>query len=206
MARPRLVTDEQILSTMRAAVLEHGPTVSLELVSDRLGVTSPALLKRFGTRQHLMLEALKPPEEPTWVKEHRDVDDRPLAAQLEDLFTDIWEFAADVVPCVMALRESGIDVEHWQKAAGPGPLRGLAALVHWLGRAKAKGLVAGDDLETAAYTMLGALHLRVLTTHITRQSMATRHHRQALRDLASFFTGALAPRARAPRTPPSRRS
>jgi AcrR family transcriptional regulator len=199
MARPRLVTDEQILQTMRASVLELGPAVSLDLVAERLGVTGPALLKRFGTRQKLMLEALKPPEEPTWVKQHRDVDARPLEAQLEALFTDIWLFFAEAVPCVMALRESGIDQEHWQKAVGPGPLRGLEALVRWLELARGKGLIESDDLETTAYTMLGALHMRTITSHITRQSMAARHHRHFLKGLASFFAGALTPRTRSPR-------
>jgi AcrR family transcriptional regulator len=196
MARPRLITDEQILQTMRASVLEHGPSVSLDLVAAKLKVTSPALLKRFGTRQALMIEALKPPEEPTWVQAHREVDGRPLEAQLEALFTDIWEFFAEALPCVMALRESGIASELWQKAVGPGPLRGLAALLKWLELAKVEGLIEGDDLETAAYTMLGALHMRTITSHITRQSLATRHHRHHLRGLASFFAGALAPRRR----------
>jgi len=196
MARPRLITDEQILQTMRASVLEHGPAVSLDLVAHKLKVTGPALLKRFGTRQALMIEALKPPEEPTWVQAHREVDGRPLEAQLEALFTDIWEFFAEAVPCVMALRESGIASELWQKAVGSGPLRGLAALVRWLELAKANRLIESDDLETAAYTMLGALHMRTITSHITRQSMATRHHRHHLRGLASFFSGALAPRRR----------
>jgi AcrR family transcriptional regulator len=197
MARPRLITDEQILRTMRASVLEHGPAVSLDLVAEKLKVTGPALLKRFGTRQTLMIEALKPPEEPTWVQAHREVDGRPLEEQLEALFTDIWEFFAEAVPCVMALRESGIDSELWQKAVGPGPLRGLAALAKWLELAKAERLIVADDVETTAYTMLGALHMRVITSHITRQSLATRHHRHHLRGLASFFAGALAPRRRA---------
>jgi AcrR family transcriptional regulator len=197
MARPRLVTDEQILKTMRASVLEHGPQVSLDLVAERLGVTGPALLKRFGTRQHLMVEALKPPDEPSWVKTNREFDERPLEAQLETLFTDIWEFFAEAVPCVMALRESGIDNEHWEKMVRPGPLRGLAALIRWLGLARDKGVVESPDLETAAYTMLGALHMRTITTHISRQSLALRHHRHHLKSLSSFFSQALAPRGRA---------
>ena len=74
MARPRTITDEQILGTMRASVLEHGPAVSLDFVAEKLGVTGPALLKRFGSRQKLMIEALKPPEVPTWVEHHRALD------------------------------------------------------------------------------------------------------------------------------------
>jgi AcrR family transcriptional regulator len=194
MGRPKLVTNEQILQTMRAAVLEHGPSVSLDLVAGRLGVTSPALLKRFGSRQTLMIESLKPPEEPPWVKKHHDVDDRPLEVQFESLFTDIWAFLSEALPCVMALRESGIATNLWEKAVGPGPLRGLAALVKWLERAKAAGLIETGDVETAAYTMLGSLHLRTITSHISRQSMASRHHRAHLRSLSSFFANALAPR------------
>lgn len=195
MARPRLITDEQILSAMRASVLEFGPGVSLDVVAERLGVTAPALLKRFQSRQRLMLEALRPPEVPTWVQRHQAVDGRPLGAQLEDLFTDIWAFFSEAVPCVMALRESGIDAELWKKAVGTGPLKGLQAMVRWLELAQAAGLIETDDLETAAYTMLGALHMRTITAHLTRQSMAARHHRRHLESLASFFASALAPRA-----------
>lgn len=197
MARPRTITDEQILGTMRSSVLEHGPAVSLDLVAEKLGVTGPALLKRFGSRQKLMIEALKPPEIPTWVALHRELDGRSLESQLESLFTHMWEFLSEAVPCVMALRESGIDDHLLQKAVGPGPLRGLNALVKWLELARAASLIASDDVETAAYTMMGALHMRTITTHLTRQSMATRHHRHHLRGLASFFAGALAPKARA---------
>lgn len=200
MARPRLVTDEQILKTMRSSVLEHGPSVSLDLVAEQLGVTAPALLKRFGNRQNLMIEALRPPEEPTWVKAHLSVDQRPLDAQLETLFTDIWEFLAEVVPCVMALRQSGIDFDQVQKVKWPGPTRGLTALSGWLELAKGEGLLEADDVETTAYTMLGALHLRTINSHIGRQSLATRHHRSHLRGLASFFARALAPRSKPTRS------
>ncbi|MBE2251451.1 MAG: hypothetical protein IAE78_18060 [Myxococcus sp.] len=198
MARPRLITDEQILQTMRASVLEQGPAVSLDLVAGKLGVTGPALLKRFGTRQALMIEALKPPDEPTWVQAHREVDARPLEQQLEALFTDIWVFFAEAVPCVMALRASGIDDQLWQSALRPGPIRGLGALVKWLELAKAHALVESDDVETAASAMLGALHMRIITAHLNRQSTATRHHRKPLRALAVFFASALAPRRAAP--------
>ena len=67
MARPRLITDEQILTTMRSCVLEHGAQVSLDVVAQQLGVTSPALLKRFGSLEALMLEALRPPEDPAFI-------------------------------------------------------------------------------------------------------------------------------------------
>jgi AcrR family transcriptional regulator len=193
MARPRTVTDEQILETMRRSVLELGPSVSLEVVAERLGVTSPALLKRFGSRQKLMIAALRPPEEEAWPKPPPP-DDRPLEAQLVDLFTTIWGIYADVIPCVMALRESGIEPKHWQPRH-PGPQRGAAAMERWLTAARERGLVEVEDLETAGYTMLGALHMRTIAAHLAHQSMATRHHLKHLRGLAAFFSVALAPRS-----------
>ena len=45
MARPRTITDEQILGTMRSSVLEHGPAVSLDLVAEKLGVTKPSVVR-----------------------------------------------------------------------------------------------------------------------------------------------------------------
>lgn len=195
MARPRLITDEQILTTMRTFVLEKGPSVSLDLVAEKLGVTSPALIKRFGTRHNLMLAALAPPSEWPWIERHREADDRPLALQLEELFGDLWAFFGELVPCMMALRESGIHPERIREASGAGPLRGLAALTQWVESAQRRGLVDVDDAETAAATMLGGLQFRIFSAHFTKQSMATRFHRHHLKSLASFFAGALAPRA-----------
>lgn len=195
MARPRLITDEQILTAMRSFVLQKGPSVSLDLVAEKLGVTSPALIKRFGTRQNLMLAALAPPQEWPWIERHREADDRPLEVQLEELFTDIWSFFGELIPCMMALRESGIDREQIHKVSGMGPLKGLAAMTRWVSSAQKRGLVDVDDAETAAATMLGGLQFRIFSAHFTKQSMATRFHRHHLKSLASFFAGALAPRA-----------
>lgn len=196
MARPRLITDEQILRTMRAAVLQHGPAVSLDLVAEELGVTSPALLKRFGSRQNLMIAALRPPDESEWVQP-QPPDDRPLLVQLEAMLTTYWEFLSEVVPCVMALRESGIDARLWRQPNFTGPRKAVEWIERWLTTAKAQGLVDFADAESAASSMLGALQVRTLTAHLSRQSMATRLHRRYLHGLAVFFTDALTPRGRA---------
>src|SRR4051812_22089390 len=133
MARPRLITDEQILTTMRACVLERGAMVSLDVVAERLGVTSPALLKRFGNRQELMLKALLPPESPAWMAEFdRGPDDRPLESQLAEHFDRIWAFFEDVIPCVSALRESGVPHEKMFEGKRNQPVHSIRAISRWL--------------------------------------------------------------------------
>lgn len=195
MARPRLITDEQILAAMRAAVLRHGPHVSLDVVSKSLGVTTPAVLKRYGNRRTLLLEALRPPAVPAWSQELlAGPDARPLPEQFEALFARIWDMFVEVMPCIAALRESGIPPEElFQKGDEPPPLRFIKVLTRWLEKGRAAGRVSGESMDVAATAMLGALQTRAYTAHLMNQPFSTRAQRAYLKSLAQLFARALEP-------------
>jgi AcrR family transcriptional regulator len=200
MARPRLITDEQILSTMRACVLERGAMVSLDVVAERLGVTGPALLKRFGNRQELMLRALLPPESPAWMAEFdKGPDERPVQEQFAEHFDRIWTFFEEVVPCVSALRESGVPHKKMFEGKRNQPLRGIHAIAKWLEKARDAGLIETESPESVATAILGALQTRAFTAHIAKLQYSTRSNREYLDDLVHLFTRALAPAAKAKR-------
>ncbi|BBH68519.1 hypothetical protein ACTI_52040 [Actinoplanes sp. OR16] len=56
MARPRTVSDAAILAAAAHAVAEAGPAnVTLALIGDRVGLTAAALLRRFGSKEKLLL-------------------------------------------------------------------------------------------------------------------------------------------------------
>lgn len=189
MGRPRQISDEQILSVMRRHVRAEGPNVPLHSVASELGVTVPALLKRFGTRQELMLAALKPPL-PEWLERvERGPDDRPLQVQLTELFGRMLSFFAEYVPCMVALRESGISphlyTHHRQ------PLLTLEALHHWLRKAKRRGLVDATELETCAQSILSALQGRSFLAHCTQRPFSEKAQRAYATELAQIFTRAL---------------
>jgi AcrR family transcriptional regulator len=193
MSRPRRITDDQILATMRASVLEHGPAVSLDVVAAELGVTGPALLHRFGSRQALLLKALLPPVDAPWVLDlESGPDDRPFVDQLEALLGRISEHFAAIAPCLSALRESGVATATLAEAK-PGPLRAVRALTRWLVSARDRGLVAGVDheLETAAAALLGAVHSHVMMAHIYKEWLSTRPAVEYAHDLARLFARAL---------------
>jgi AcrR family transcriptional regulator len=206
MARPRQVTDEEILHAFRTCALERGVGVTLDLVAERLGVSPPAVLKRFGSRRALMIAALRPPDEPAWL---RDVavgpDERPFEEQLAALFTRILDVLHEEMPGLVALRESGIPMEecYTDPTATPPPVRGIRALATWLGRARDRGLVAGEDFETAAFAMLGALQGRVFLFYVYKKSLWRRSQRGFVEDLARLFAAALAPDAPTQRRPAS---
>ncbi|MFO0599647.1 MAG: TetR/AcrR family transcriptional regulator [Myxococcaceae bacterium] len=196
MARPRLITDEQILSTTRSCVFEHGAQVSLDHVARELGVTGPALLKRFGSRQELLLRALRPPENPPFLQRFANGPDRrALDVQLLERFTDLWAFFEEVVPCISALRESGIPHDKLFQGKWKSPARALHAIARWLELAQEAGLADVPDPESAATAILGAVQTRAFTAHIAKVHYSTKSNREYLQGLVELFHRALAPRS-----------
>ncbi len=54
MPRPRLVSDIDVFAAFDASIAANGPNgVTLALVAQRLGITAPALMRRFGSKQGL---------------------------------------------------------------------------------------------------------------------------------------------------------
>ena len=100
MARPRLVSDEEIRSAVRKGVLEQGPQVSLDLIAERLGVSAPALFKRFGSRNALLLASLSFPEHPRFIALlEKDPDERSFETQLHEIIDAHMQFLDESWPC-----------------------------------------------------------------------------------------------------------
>lgn len=196
MARPRLISDEQIIATTRSCVLERGPHVSVDAIAERLGVTGPALLKRFGNRQELLLKALMPDPNSPWLQRFEArPDERPLEAQLRDHLQATWDFFLEMIPCITALRESGIPQERLFPSKHEGPLRAMQAVGRWLVRARDQGLAEVSAPETVAAALLGAVQHHAFTTYVVNKSFSPRSSREFLDDLAAFFSRALRPAA-----------
>lgn len=196
MARPRRVSDEEILLTVRRAVIEEGPHVSLDVVAERLGVTTPVLFRRFRSRSDLLIAALRPPVEPPFLA-HLEAgpDERPIEAQLVDLLTRIGSFFSAMLPCLSALRESGIPFRELARTweGEPPPLRAVRALAGWLSRAEARGLLSVGDAVGTATMMLGALQAPIFFRHLAWQTGPWDAAAFA-RELAALLLGGIAPR------------
>jgi AcrR family transcriptional regulator len=197
MPRPRRVSDEEILLAVRRAVTEEGPHVSLDLVAERLGVTAPALFRRFHSRNDLLIAALRPEDRPPFLAHlEGGPDERPIEEQLVDLLTRIGRFFATTLPCVSALRESGIPFRQiasaWEEEEPP-PLRAARTLAAWLERARERGLVAVGDAQGTATMILGALQAPIFFRHLAKQTGPWDATGFA-RSLAALLLGGIAPR------------
>lgn len=198
MARPRLISNQQILDATRAAVNQSGPGVSLEVIAGSLGVSQPALLKRFGSRKKLILAALKPPADPHHAAKLRaGPDSRPLREQVVEVVTWLSTYFEENTPLIAALRESGIPMcDVFPPTDGePSPLRIKRGVAEWLQRAKAKGLLVADcDTETVAFSMVATVSSRSHMRHLF-QGLASlpKPDRTFLKTVADFFCRAVEP-------------
>lgn len=159
MARPRQVSDEEILLAARGCFLEQGPSVSTTVIARRLGVSQAALFKRFGTKEDLLIAALAPPEIPGFVPlADAGPDARPLPLQLRELAGEIHRFLQGLVPCLAMLQASGLDMRTLMtRYQIPPPLRAHRALTGWFERAAAAGRLGPCEPSAVATILIGAL-------------------------------------------------
>lgn len=174
MARPRSVSDEEMLSAARHVFLEHGGSASTAVIAERIGVSQAALFKRFGTKKDLMLAALAPPDVPPFVPRLAVGPEigRPVPEQLVEIATEVLAFLREMVPAMMVLSTCGLDPKALiANYPVPPPLMAQKAMGSWMARAIDLGLIRDADPATLALTLLGSLHIRVFLSTLIRQPL-----------------------------------
>jgi len=92
--------------------MQHGPSVSTELIASQLGVSSQALLKRFQTKRELLLAAIFPPETAAWIPVvEAGPDDRPVRLQLSEIVELLAEYYVDIARRMSVLQFAGFGPE-----------------------------------------------------------------------------------------------
>lgn len=140
--------------------MQHGPSMATEVIAEKLGVSPQALLKRFSSKNDLMIAAMAPSGQPDWIPlVESGPDERRLSDQLAEILQQLAEFFVDVSRCMSVLRFSGIDfkqmLERYDEAP---PLRDVRVLSGWLERATAMGLIRKVDVSATAMLMLTSMH------------------------------------------------
>jgi len=170
MARPRTVSDAEILAAAREVFLSQGASASTSIIARRIGVSQAALFKRFGTKQDLMMAALRPPAEPPWVPAvHAGPDvSRPIEPQLRELSLEMLRFLVGMVPAMMVLSTCGIQPKVLlEEHEIPPPIIAQRAVAAWLARGMDAGLVRRAEPAHLALTWMGALHVRAFFSSLT---------------------------------------
>jgi len=170
-ARPRTISDDQILSTALDCFLEHGPFVSMDVIAESLNVSSQALFKRFGTKQELLLASVAPCDSAPWLSlVEAGPDERPLEEQLREILGQLADFFVDIARRVSVLRFSGVEPKELMgRFDEPPPLVDIRTLSGWLERAAARGLIRPVDVRAMAMLMLTSMHGPAMLTDMLGQ-------------------------------------
>lgn len=160
MARPKQMTDEELLKIALECFLEHGSNVSAQTIADRVGISQPALFKRFGTKEELFLQAVIPPENiPVieWIDACPTTG--PLRPQLVQLLEKVSEMLDWVMPRVQLLREARIPRgTAMSRYKTPPPVKLIQSIAGFIERAQQQGLVrSGLHPRFVAQWIFGAL-------------------------------------------------
>ncbi len=154
MSRPRETTDAQLLEAARACFLERGPRVSTQVVAQAAGVSQATLFKRFGTKEELLLAAMRP-QEPVII---RQLDlERPAREQLEALLSEMTAFFFSMLPRLAVLKAAGVEPGCLFRDEEPPPIRARRLLTAWLAELHAAGRVRVPDPGSVALALIGSV-------------------------------------------------
>lgn len=188
MARPQLVSDAQIFATAREAFLEVGPGVPLSEIAGRLGISQAALLHRVGTKEALMLGALRP-ETPAAVQvlDQGPSESTPVEDQLLEALRIHLHFLKKLIPNLFVLRCANLSRERTAEGLPPPPVELREHLTAWLLRAQRRGLLEVEDPGAVSEALLGTLEARCFNAHVGGPTFAPGDDEALLRRLVRTF-------------------
>lgn len=132
----------------------------MEVIAEALGVSSQAILKRFGSKQEVMLAAMAPSDEAAWIPlVEAGPSDRPIRQQLTEILEQLAAFFVQMARQISVLRFSGIEprdlMDRYDEAP---PLRDIRVLAAWLDQAAEQNLIRSIDSQAMAMMMLTSMH------------------------------------------------
>ncbi|HEY7446129.1 MAG TPA: helix-turn-helix domain-containing protein [Vicinamibacterales bacterium] len=153
--RPRSVTDEDIIDAARNCLLAVGPSVTVAAIGERIGITGPAVLKRFGSKENLVARALlsEPPPDLS-----HGPDPGPLRAQLVETLLHIERLLLGAAPKLATLRAGGVKASQWLDK--PHPRKARESLRGWLVKARKTHGLSHPDLDAAADLLISLVEAR----------------------------------------------
>ena len=192
MGRGRQVTDDELLEAARDVFLEHGPSASVDLVAEKVGITGPAIFRRMGSKQNLMVRALTHGFGASFVGvlQSGPRAEVPVREQLGVIVRVLRQDIEALLPCLTTLRAAGMEPQViaacFEEAP---PARAQREMAAWIRRGQAMGLLREQDADAAAISCMGAVHMRMFFSRIMglRVPGADEH----VEHVSEFLEGAL---------------
>jgi AcrR family transcriptional regulator len=195
MARPKSVSDDQVIEAARALFIELGHTAPIQTLAQRLGVSHAALFQRFGSKRALLIEAMRPSCDVLWPDEGSIGPTRErLREELLALCASIGAFLMANLPRIRVLQAAGVLPEEIFARGGVHPFVACARVEEWLRRGVTAGLFAPCDTRAVSAGIVAAVFGRVQMSRLAASHASAAEALAQLGDiegLVDFFARGL---------------
>ncbi|SMB95657.1 TetR/AcrR family transcriptional regulator [Deinococcus hopiensis] len=169
MARPRTISDTQILAAAREVFLEQGFSATTAEIARRAGISEGTLFKRFPTKEDLFAEAIGLSDFTSWREELSGLAGQgDVRRNLERAALHFLDHAARVVPHLMLVFSRGHDPSHnpLLETLNHPVQQDTRAVADYLRAESGRGRLRPLDADVTALLLMGALtqyvHLEML--------------------------------------------
>ncbi len=164
MARKKIISDEKLLQTAREIFLTHGIDVSVQKIADTVGISQPAIFKRYGSKQNLIVAALAPDIYPPDIEPllQAPANEHDFREQLRAILVHLGDFISRIYLQFRLLQDSKVPCKDMSFPLDNDPLLRLEeGLITYLRKAKHNELIVQTiDEESMAHLILGSLFTR----------------------------------------------
>lgn len=188
MARPRTITDEQIVEAAREVFLEQGFAATTAEIARRAGISEGTLFKRYASKEDLFEAAVGLHDNAQWRAELMErLGHGEVRRNLEWAFMEFLKEAAAIIPTLMTVLSRGHDPEHNRilERLGNPVRRDAETIAGYLRAELSLGRMRPLDAEVTALAIMGAL-----TTYIHQELMMLQDGREPM-DAGRFVRGLL---------------
>ncbi len=169
MARPRLITDEQIIEAAREVFLEHGFSATTAEIAQRAGVSEGTLFKRFFSKEELFEAAIGLVDYQVWREDLLNVvGNGDVRRNLENGIMSFLKAAERIIPILMTVFSRGHDPSHnplLKRLENPAS-QDASAIVQYLNAEMKLGRIRPLDADITARIMIGSLTHYIHQEHI----------------------------------------
>ena len=197
--RPKKVSDEDILQTVRRCLIEQGGSVSTQFIADQLGISQATLFKRFGSKSNLLQTAILLPS--TSLKESTMLldllcegpTDTPVREQMEQLCLRLLKFFDEVLPSFAGLHASGLAFDESLPDDAP-PVLARKYLTTWISNLQDQERMRKEvHPESIALTLIGTMQHRAIRIHLLRDTTLTQTEEEYVSSIVEVLWQGLSP-------------
>ncbi len=172
MAKPKQISDVQLLAAAKKVFLKHGPNVPVAVIAKQLGVTAGALFYHFASKEELLLAALDPGVPPAIAIFRKGLQPSiPAERQMIDILVGIASYMRESIACLFSLRSAGLPQGMDKYMSNPTKLR--PAMTAWIKSAQQRGAIRSGDPKILTEALLAPVEMRFMLVHLLHHKHST---------------------------------